>query len=38
MLAAIESRNPQKASAAVLEHLKGTEEMLRVAGVKEYLI
>jgi GntR family transcriptional repressor for pyruvate dehydrogenase complex len=38
MLAAIESRDPRKASAAVLEHLKGTEEMLRVAGVNEYLV
>jgi GntR family transcriptional repressor for pyruvate dehydrogenase complex len=38
MLAAIASRNPKKASAAVLEHLRGTEEMLREAGVHGYLL
>jgi len=38
VLEAIGSRDPQRAAAAILEHLKGTEEMLRDAGVDEYLV
>lgn len=38
ILEAIEAGNPKRAPAATLEHLKGTEEMLRDAGINEYLV